>query len=175
MSLIYITGISGVGKSTIRDELINRGYDAYDTDEGDIANWSNKQTGIKADGPDARQDRTKEWLEQHEWIMSKERILELAGETSNRTVFLCGMASYQEDLRDLFSEVICLELDEENIKHRIVTRTTNNFGKSKDELEDILSWHKSFEEENRKKGALMIDAAKPVEEIVDEILKSLRV
>jgi dephospho-CoA kinase len=37
MALIFITGISGAGKSTIAKELSRRGYEVYDTDEDGLS------------------------------------------------------------------------------------------------------------------------------------------
>jgi dephospho-CoA kinase len=43
--LIFVTGSSGAGKSTVREEFARRGFEAYDTDEHEIAQWRNKVTG----------------------------------------------------------------------------------------------------------------------------------
>jgi dephospho-CoA kinase len=44
MALIYITGASGAGKSTVRTELQRRGYPAYDSDEDRLARWFSTAT-----------------------------------------------------------------------------------------------------------------------------------
>lgn len=44
MPLIYITGVSGTGKSTVWAELKNRGIEAYDVDEDGLARWQNNKT-----------------------------------------------------------------------------------------------------------------------------------
>lgn len=45
MSLIYVTGIPGSGKTTVRNELRRRGYQAFGTDEDQLAFFYNNQTG----------------------------------------------------------------------------------------------------------------------------------
>ena len=45
MPLIWITGISGSGKSAVRRELRDRGYVAFGTDEDDLAHWIDTETG----------------------------------------------------------------------------------------------------------------------------------
>jgi hypothetical protein len=39
--LVYVTGISGAGKSAVCHELKRRGYEAHDTDEENNAVWVN--------------------------------------------------------------------------------------------------------------------------------------
>jgi hypothetical protein len=56
------------------------------------------------------------------------------------------------------------------MKQRIVTRETNDFGKSSDELALMLYWHDRILERYENLGATMLDATKPVENVVDEVL-----
>ena len=44
MSLFYVTGISGTGKSQVLKELQARDYEAHGTDEHGFANWVNKSS-----------------------------------------------------------------------------------------------------------------------------------
>lgn len=68
-----------------------------------------------------------------------------------------------------------LTIDEETLRHRIATRTTNDFGKTTAELGLILKWHKILEQDNRHYGAVMIDATRPLDEVVDDIVAVLKV
>lgn len=68
--LILITGISTSGKSTIAKELVKRGYEAYDTEHNGISAWYNKETNERAAEFGQVPERTKEWMDQHEWRMS---------------------------------------------------------------------------------------------------------
>jgi hypothetical protein len=61
MPLVYVTGISGAGKSAIRGELIGMGYAAFGTDEDGYGIWLDKTTGEPAEEPDEPYDR-------HEWF-----------------------------------------------------------------------------------------------------------
>ncbi|MDP4038439.1 MAG: AAA family ATPase [bacterium] len=170
MPLIYITGNSGAGKSTIRKELQKRGYEAHDTDENGITCWYNKQTGKKVEKPPELKDRTQEWYTKHDWRVSRKRIEELVSRAKDRSVFLCGTTANENKVWDLFSTVIFLTIDIETLKHRLATRTNNEFGKTSVELRNILSQHKLSEEINRKFGAIMIDATQSVPKVVDKLL-----
>ena len=90
MSLIYITGNSGAGKSSIRKELQRRGYEAHDTDDDGITAWVHKATNKLAERPENESDRTKEWYDQHEWKMSRQKVEEFAASAKDKLIFLCG-------------------------------------------------------------------------------------
>ena len=49
MNKFFITGISGVGKSAVVEELEKRGIKAFDLDAMDLCLWKNKASGEYAD------------------------------------------------------------------------------------------------------------------------------
>jgi thymidylate kinase len=71
----------------------------------------------------------------------------------------------------IITTIMALVIDEETLRHRIATRTNNNFGQVPHELESILEWQRSATDNYRKFGMTMIDATRPVQNVVDEILK----
>ena len=170
MPLIFITGNSGAGKSSVRKELQRRGYEAHDTDEDGITVWRNKTTAELADYPEEQSDRTNEWYEQHEWQMSRQKVEEFAARAKNNLIFLCGSPTNADDMLDLYDKVVCLVADKDTLRHRITARTDNDYGKAPNKLDDILGWHDSFQERYRKYGAIMVDATKPISDVVDDIL-----
>lgn len=172
MPLIYITGNSGAGKSSVQKELKRRGYEAYDTDENGISSWQNKATGEFVSLPASEADRTKAWHEAYAWMMSRQKVEELAAKAKQRTIFLCGSPFNADDMLDLYDKVICLTVDQETLKQRIANRTYHDFGKAPDELSNILGWHDSFQTRYRNMNAVMIDVAKSLKEVVDEVLQN---
>jgi len=171
--LIYITGISGVGKSTLRDELVRRGYEAHDIDAEGMTAWYDKLTGAPAEKPQWAEARTEEWYAAHEWKVSVGRVEEMARSAEEKLIFLCGTTANDDEIWALFSHVISLTIDEDILKKRLATRTSHDFGKAPAELKNILSWHKYSEEANCGFGAIMIDASPPSDVVADEILKVL--
>jgi len=174
MSLIYITGNSGAGKSSVRKQLQKLGYEAHDTDEGDITSWRHKVTDKAVNRPTDTKDRTKEWYEEHNWKMSRRKVEELASRAVDKTVFLCGSTSNAGEMLDLFGKIIFLEIDKDTLRNRLMNRTDNDFGKSPDELNNILGWHKSFEDEYRRYGAEMVDASRPLPNVIDDIIEVIK-
>ncbi len=170
MSLIYITGNSGAGKSSVRKELQRRGYEAHDTDDNDITTWAHKATGSLVERPEDESGRTKEWYNQHEWKMSRQKVEEFAERAKDKSVFLCGSPSNADDMLDLYDQVVCLVLDKDTLQRRIASRTDHDFGKAPDELKSILGWHDIFQDRYKDNGAVIIDATQPLEQVVDEIL-----
>jgi predicted ATPase len=47
MTLVFVTGISGAGKSAVLPELRRRGYLAYSTDEDRLCRWFENDTGVE--------------------------------------------------------------------------------------------------------------------------------
>jgi len=168
MSLFYITGISGVGKSTVKDELLRKGYKAYESDA--FAEFYNKKTEKVAEKPKKLGDRTKDWYELHEWKIPRAKIESLENKSENDLVFLCGVTANEKDYWDLFSKVFCLTTDKNTLSARIKNRKNNDFGKSPEEFEMIMGWHKTNNKYYAKLGAVIIDNSRPISKVVEEIL-----
>jgi broad-specificity NMP kinase len=173
MALIFITGTSAAGKSTVREELGRRGFQAYDTDEDEIAQWTNKITGeITPLIADAH--RTPEFLAANDWRADPERVRQLAKEGEERTVFLCGFIGNEEEVWPFFEKVFLLSIDEATMRHRLMTRTAHDFGTRPHELELLIAWNEAIDEHYVSRGAIVIDATKPPLFVTDEILRTLR-
>lgn len=172
MPLIYITGISGSGKSAVRDELTKRGYEAHGTDEDGIAFFYNNETGEALTRRVTAKERTPEWRKLYTWKASRGKIAQLAEKAKDKPVFLCGTTSNDADeLWDLFDKKIALHIDETTLKDRILNRTGNDFGKNPNELAMLLEWQKTAQADYEKLGAAIVDATKPLDEVVDNVLR----
>jgi AAA domain len=171
MALIYVTGPTAAGKSTVRNELVRRGYEAHDTDEDGLASWYDSQTGQPVAYPRGA-ERGQDWIASGRYVfaLSQERLERLAERAERQIIFLCGIASNDLDFAHLYSHVVCLTLEEETLKYRVATRTTNRFGKAPDEFALVLRNHKAAQEWYRSFGAIMIDAVQPLDVVVDEIV-----
>ena len=173
MSLVYITGISGAGKSSVSAELKRRGYEAYDADQDGFNTWYTVGAETKVAVPynDWGDTHSQIWLHDHVWHTSRTKVAQLAKKSEGKLIFLCGTSGNEREMFDLFSQIICLDLDEKTLRHRLATRTNNKFGKAKHELDLVLNWHKGHADWYRGLGATIIDSSKPLSTVVDNILK----
>ena len=81
MTRVLITGMSGTGKSSVVQELISRGYEAYDLDAPEWSEW------IETDPSDELTPaRGKDWV----WRM--DRVRALLSESEGRALFISGCA-----------------------------------------------------------------------------------
>ena len=168
MPKIYITGVSGTGKSTLAAELNKRGFLAFDVDVvPGLCHWQDKETKEMAEysyGAD------KEWLAAHDWVADEEQLSKLLKKAD--TVVVLGMTSNQERYFHLFDKIFLLRCSPEVFISRIDARTNNDFGKGKSEQEHILSWHKNFEKRMIDKGAVPINTEQPIEAVAEIIFRS---
>jgi hypothetical protein len=175
MSLYYVTGLPGTGKSSVLRELRARGYWARGVDEDGYADWVNRITGRVDRFPHNDPDLDfHAWYAAHYWVLSVRRIsiLSRAAARFGRPVFLCGSASGDDVVWQLFAKVIALIADERTIIARLAARD-NDFGKTPEELADVLFWHAGFEAAYRGFGATIIDATRPLPDVVAEVLAVL--
>ncbi len=170
MPLVLVAGISGSGKSVVCIELQARGYEAHDTDLEGNAVWVHRETGEAAAVDPGPNVSAPEWLEQHEWRVVRHKVEAMAENAGNRTVFLCGMTANQDEVSHLFSRIVYLSIDARTLRDRVASRTTNDFGKAPHELAAILAWHDVVEDGYRRLGAAIIDATRPLHQVVEGVL-----
>jgi len=172
MALFYVTGLSGTGKSAVLAELRARGYHARGVDEDGYGDWIRRTAGTPDDfPPDDPNLDFHDWYREHEWVLSIRRIgvLSRAAARLDTPVFLCGVASGDATVWHLFDKVLALVADVPTIKRRIAGRP-NEFGKAPEEFAIIVRLHASFEAACRGFGAVVIDATRPLPDVVDEVL-----
>lgn len=173
MSLVLVTGISTSGKSAVAQELTKRGYAAYDTEHDRISAWFNKKTGERDAEFGQVPERTKEWLNQHEWLIDIDWVKAKATVADDKTIFLCGGGANEPIVRELCSQVIWLVTDEATIRSRVGNPRDHTYGTLPHELELILASNIEKEAEYRAYGATMIDATQSLDMVVGEILHKL--
>lgn len=166
--LVWVTGNSGVGKSTVSAFLKSLGELAFDADWQGYNHWVDRTSGqVVAEPP---YPVPAGWLERFAWRISRAEVGALAARAHGKTAFLCGSAENEVDVRDLFDLVVCLVVDNETLRDRLQTRTTNAFGKHPEELAAALGSNDSIESTYRRLGATIIDGRRPVAEVANTIL-----
>ncbi|ETK32920.1 hypothetical protein MPTA5024_27325 [Microbispora sp. ATCC PTA-5024] len=149
-----------------------RGYVALDADEDGISCWIDRTKGEVVTDPPYPVPGG--WLDRHGWAINRERVETLAEESRFRIAFLCGSVENEADVRDLFDLIVCLVIDEDTLRYRLATRTTNAFGQHPEELAATLKWNPRMRAIYERRGATIIDASKPVTEVVDSVIDAVQ-
>ncbi len=167
MKKIYITGVSGTGKSSISRILNEKGICSISIDETEgLCLWKNKVTGER---PDYNAKLNKEFTEAHEWICDIEKLKKIV-EVDKEVIVVVGVASNQNDFLHLFDKVILLQCQPETFIQRIIDRKDNDFGKDESAQEFLLGWYKKYEEDMIKKGAIPINTEETIENVVNAVI-----
>ena len=170
MALILVTGISTSGKSAVAAELQKRGYEAHDTEHNGISAWFNKQTGKRVAEFGKVPERTKEWLDRHEWLISTDWVAQVANKAKSRPIFLCGGSSNEPEIREICDQVVWLKTNEAMIRQRVNNPRDHDYGTKPHELAAAIQGNIQKEAEYSAYGAIMIDATQPIESVVDAVL-----
>ncbi|HEY4963931.1 MAG TPA: AAA family ATPase [Candidatus Saccharimonadales bacterium] len=173
MSLVYITGISGSGKSSVMKELEKHGFEAHGVDEEGFADWIDRDTGMAVPFPHYDINvNVHDWYRKHRWVLSEKRIGELKeyADKANRVVFLAGTADGEDKVWHFFNKVITLSVDEATMRQRLEQRPDNHFGKTAEEMADILKWLKDHNDNYQNFGAFVVDATRPLNQVVDDVI-----
>ena len=162
---ILITGISGVGKTTIGRELKKKGYSVLDIDEDGFCYWKNKNNGRVVTEEVVLDQK---FINQHGWFCDMEK---LSQEVENLTppVFIIGLPENLNDLLIFADKYILLKCSPEIFLQRIMERKDNDFGKESSAQKEILATYRDFENKMIKNNASVINTEKSIGEVVREI------
>jgi gluconate kinase len=166
MSAVQIAGMSGTGKSTIAAVLARRGLAAVDADGDPLLSRNIDAAGNVVDGvavPDFA------WLARHSWEWNPARLDELIGAVAPAALYVCGCADNELALADRFTLVFMLEIDEPTMLARLASRD-KEFGRIGDTREYQRRKLPGYQSRLRASGAIPIDARRPLDQVVSEIL-----
>jgi dephospho-CoA kinase len=152
MTRVLLTGMSGVGKSTVAERLSALGYRVVDTDHGGFS-------------------VVDEHGHQH-WDVRRVRRLLTTDDAD--VLFVVGADDAQVQFHEDFDHIVLLSAPREVMIERLAARTNNPFGKSPEELTKVLADLERFEPAIRRAATHEIDTSKPIERVIDEILDLIR-
>lgn len=169
MRKVYITGVSGTGKTTIAKELEKRGFYVISIDEVDnLCSWRDQATGENHGGKEA--EMSLDFVDTHDWICDIEYLNKLLHKDVD-IAFVLGMATNQDEFLHIFDKILLLQCSPEIFCKRIDDRTDNDFGKDEEVKKQIVGRYESYAEKMLTLGATPINTEKPIEEVVDEVIK----
>jgi broad-specificity NMP kinase len=166
---VYITGVSGNGKTAIVKEFNKRGVVAFDIEEIEgLCAWVNRETQKSGD----EYFPTMEWLQTHDWICKIDKLKEFLG--AYKDVIVTGITTNQDDFLDLFDKVFLLQSGKETFLKRLETRHLNpgenTFGKNQVERDYVVSGFLDFEQKLIKHGAISINSESTISVMADQII-----
>ncbi len=149
---VLLTGVSGVGKSSVIEELRRRGFRAIDMDE---PGWSSHdESGHQR------------------WNEGRLRA-ELAA-MGNEALFVSGCAESQVTFYPQFTHVVLLSAPAGVIRQRLARRPNNPYGKRPEELAEVMKSLTEIEPLLRRRATIEIDTRLPLDEVAQRVIDLLK-
>jgi dephospho-CoA kinase len=143
MNAVLVTGMSGVGKSTVLAELGRREIDVVDTDVGD---WIDLVDG--------------------EPLWNLDLLAGLLDRPRDRPLVVQATVANQGSMYDRFDAIILLTAPEDVIVERLGSRTLNDYGKTPHELAKIKNEIRDIEPLLREGATHIIDTSGQLMDVV---------
>ena len=147
MVAVLLTGMSGVGKSSVLAELARRGFDTLDTDED---GWIRRDSG--------------------EPLWHEPRMDGLLSRPRTGPLFVQGTVANQGRFYDRFIAVVLLSAPVEVILDRLRTRSGNDFGKSAVERAHVMRDIVEVEPLLRAGASHELDTRRPLTKTVEALI-----
>lgn len=151
MAIIFITGMSGVGKTSVLEHLALEDYHVVETDAGytDV---------IETD-------------EGTEIGLDEAKIQKLIDEHQDKNLFISGCYANQGKFYQYFDQIVLLTADLDVMFERIDQRTTHNYGKNQAERDEILANHAYVLPLLRKGSDLVIDTTTlSIQQVAEQLI-----
>jgi|SRR5919109_842478 dephospho-CoA kinase len=148
MMRILITGMSGVGKTTVIRALRSLGFHAIDMDE---PGWASADE-----------------FGHQRWDVA--RLQQVMGELPSEPLFVSGCSEDQVALYSQFSKIVLLSAPKSVVAQRLTCRTDNSYGKRVTELEEVMRNVDEIEPLLRQHATHEIVTTQPIDAVVQTIL-----
>jgi broad-specificity NMP kinase len=164
---VWITGVPGVGKSTISLKLRELGYTAWDLEEvPKLYSMVDHTTGQ----PKYRDNTNLEDVKHTDWVCNKKQLSEMIQSQDADLAFYCGSSANYIELMSMFDSIVLLKAAPEVIRSRLRTRIGHLFGKTPEVQDWVLSWKDWWEKLIEREGAIVVINQKSVADVATEII-----
>lgn len=161
MKRILVTGMSGVGKSTVINTLVDRGYQAVDLDHPDWSEWTESSDG---EGPTPSRPG-------QDWTWREDRVRELLKTDESEVLFVAGCAANMSAFRTEFDTIVLLSAPPAIMVERLANRLTSEYGHVPGEINQSLKFKETVEPKLRSMAQYELDTTAPVDDVVAAILE----
>jgi broad-specificity NMP kinase len=172
--LVWVTGLSGTGKSAVAARLRELGHRSVDADDDGMSVWRSHETGAIVPSSPVEQ-RPADWLDRFGWSIDVQHVQGLRDSADGGLVFHVGAVENEAEVLVLADVVVCLVADADTLRQRLATRRANDFGKAPGDVDAVLSRLGVYEERHAAIGAVMVDATQPFPVVVAEVLAAASV
>ena len=146
---VLVTGMSGVGKSTLVGELRKRGYTAYDAEDHGLAE-------PRAEG---------------RWGWRFDKVAELLDRSADQLMFFAGCSDEQAELP--FDCRVLLTAPRSVLIDRLRMRTNNPYGQDERELSQVLADLDEIEPLLRRSADLVLMTTESPARTADDLLRGV--
>ena len=166
---VFVTGVTGAGKSTLCGRLNDMGYKAYDIERiSGLFKRVNTETGEIVSNHD---NDNLEDVKTGEWICDKEMLRGIIEKEEDEISFYCGSVSNYDEIVSLFDKVFLLRVRPEIMRQRLSSRKKGESGRLKEIQDWIMTWKDWWENDISEKGAVVINADNGMSEVAEEIIE----
>ncbi|PXX58704.1 shikimate kinase [Nocardia tenerifensis] len=159
MAAVLITGMSGVGKSTVLNLLSQKGFRVVDTDADAWIEQAPALDGVEGERQ-WREDRIDTLLVEHE--------------RSGEPLFIGGTVRNQTRFYARFDHIVLLSAPIDVMLERIAARDSNPFGKTAEERQQIISDTAEVVPLLRLAATVEIDTRRPLSDVVSQLIALAR-
>ena len=167
-----IEGGSGTGKTSVAEELQRRGYQVIHGDR-ELKYMGDPKTGEPVEEPVYANEWDKAVWQQKHLLWDIRKVKSAIADHRNAITFFCGGSRNFSKFINLLDGVFILDVaDLDTIFERIderVARDPSDWGGKPEERELVARVHRT--KEDRPTSGIVIDAARPLADVVDEILR----
>ncbi len=110
-----------------------------------------------------------EIVKRMKWMCDTQKLAALLDSEKSDLAFYAGSAENTLEMMKLFTKVFVLTTDETTLRHRLSTRTSNDFARVESVQDLVIGWKDWFEDEVIEHGAIRIPADKPLKEVAESI------
>lgn len=149
--------MSGTGKSSVIQALSEQGHKAVDTDWNPEWETPPAPGDPYADGPG--------------WLWHEDRIDELLATEDAEVLFVSACVPNQSMFYSRFDHIVLLTASPELTVRRLKKRTNNPYGKSAEDVANVLRFKFTIEPMLRRSATYEIDTDMPLGDVVARILE----